>query len=495
MKKSVKLIIMAAALALLIGVYFIWQAVGNREDGGDDVTSSGNVYTVGAVDYKTLISVSVARRVEASGDGEAESRTLAFDFTLKEDETGWLWTENPSVPLSNEMFADMVTAVSGVTSPYKLENVNESDLGKYGLDEPEISLSFTDGNGTHGFSIGSLNSFSGYYYFCTEDKTTVYTVDSSLPEAFRFDIYDLIDTDDAPELTKTSITSIQYVSGSDKTVFTYYPNGKDSDYTNGYSWYASVNGEKEFAVASAIGSNLTDALVSLDFGNCVAYDSAKDDQYGLDAGNKLIIEYQKSSTVTDSTTGVEKTVLTPTTLTLTVGRSTDGVIYVRPEGSSLTAKLSSQSAFAAVMTDNTRSLRPTELILPDYTRIDLMIFTGNGKTLSVTVRHGEDDSVSYSAADGTKINEEKLQTLLTALAEAKTSAFASDLERDPSAGSDTVFSLALTFSKGDVLNAELTISRYSESYNLVSFMGSADRLITVDETAALTDALTAYFEG
>ena len=129
MKKSVKLIIMAAALALLIGVYFIWQAVGNREDGGDDVTSSGNVYTVGAVDYKTLISVSVARRVEASGDGEAESRTLAFDFTLKEDETGWLWTENPSVPLSNEMFADMVTAVSGVTSPYKLENVNESDLG------------------------------------------------------------------------------------------------------------------------------------------------------------------------------------------------------------------------------------------------------------------------------------------------------------------------------------------------------------------------------
>ncbi len=495
MKKTKKLIIMTAALALLIGVYFIWQAVGGQGGAGDETTAPNTNYTVGAVDHKTLTAVSVTRRVEESDDnGETATRTVAFDFTLKEDGAGWLWSENNSVPLNNEKFAAMATAVSGVGSQYKLQINDASELAKYGLDEPEISLSFTDGSGTHRFYVGSLNSFSGNYYFCTEDKSAVYTVDPTLPEAFRFDIYELIKTDEAPKLTDTTINSLEYSMGSSKILLTHYPSGKDSDYTGGYSWYASVNGGAEFAVAASICGDLTKALTSLDFGKCVAYDSSRDAEFGLDAGNTLTLNYQKTSTVTDSASGIDKTVTTPATLKLLIGKDKDGTIYVRPEGSALTSRLSSQKEFAAVLTDESRSLLPVELILPDYTRIDGMTFAGGGKTLAVKVVHGENDSVSYSLADGAAVDDKKLQAILTALTEAKTSAFTSDLERDPSVGGDTVFSLSLTFNKGDAASGELTVTRYSENYNLVSFMGSSERLITVDDTKALTQALAAYFE-
>lgn len=482
---------MTVALALLAGGYFIWRAVSVKGDGsGSDTAPGDDTYTVGTVDTKTLTAVSVSRRTEPKEEG-GETGTVSFEFRLKEDETGWLWSENEKVPLSNEKFAEMATAVSSVTSPYKLDGVSAADLGKYGLDEPEVSLAFTDGAGTHRFYIGSLNSYTGTNYFCTDDKSVVYTVDPSVAESFRFDIYDVIDTDDAPAVNASALTSLEYTANGKKLLFTYYSGGKESDYTSKYNWYFSVDGGAESHLAAEIGEALTKALTSLDLGKCVAYDSSRDSEFGLDKASRLVLKYNKTSTVTDSTTNIDKTVTTPEEFVLNVGKNEDGVIYVRADGSSLTARLSSQDAFAAVMTENVRSLRPTELLLPDYGRIDGITFSAGGKTLAVKVVHADDGGISYESADGKTLDEDKLTKLLDALAAAKTSAFASDLERDPAAGSDAVFTAEFTFNTGDAKTGTLTVSNYSGSYCIVSFMNNNDRLMTIDEAKTLTEALEA----
>lgn len=487
-KKSRNLIIMALALAVLAGAYFTWRAVGGNGDGTD--TSGGDTsYSVGAVDYKTLSFVSVSRRTEPESEGGEPGR-IEFEFRLNEGGSAWLWSEDENVPLDNEQFADMATAVSSLTSPYRLEGISAAELSKYGLDDPEITLTFTDDNGTHRFYIGAKSSFNGANYFCNDDKTTVYTV-SSVAETFRFGIFDLIKADEAPTMNASALTSLEYTEGDRKLLFTYYADGKASDYTGKYNWYVSENGGSETPVASDIGKALTSALTAIDLDNVVSYNNARDSEYGLDAGARLVLKYMKTTKVTDSTTNIEKEVKTPAEYVICIGKSEDGTVYARPEGSALTVKLSAQETFRNVTADNTRVLRANELVLPDYSRIDSMTFTCGGKTLTVKVTHGDDGSVSYSASGDGSPDSETLDALLGALADARTTAFASDLDRDPAAGSDTVFSIAFVFNTGDSASATLALSHYSENYYLVSFMSDSDRLITADGLKALTDAFDA----
>lgn len=479
---------MALALAVLAGAYFTWRAVGGNGDGTD--TSGGDTsYSVGAVDYKTLSFVSVSRRTEPESEGGEPGR-IEFEFRLNEGGSAWLWSEDENVPLDNEQFADMATAVSSLTSPYRLEGISAAELSKYGLDDPEITLTFTDDNGTHRFYIGAKSSFNGANYFCNDDKTTVYTV-SSVAETFRFGIFDLIKADEAPTMNASALTSLEYTEGDRKLLFTYYADGKASDYTGKYNWYVSENGGSETPVASDIGKALTSALTAIDLDNVVSYNNARDSEYGLDAGARLVLKYMKTTKVTDSTTNIEKEVKTPAEYVICIGKSEDGTVYARPEGSALTVKLSAQETFRNVTADNTRVLRANELVLPDYSRIDSMTFTCGGKTLTVKVTHGDDGSVSYSASGDGSPDSETLDALLGALADARTTAFASDLDRDSAAGSDTVFSVAFVFNTGDSANATLALSHYSENYYLVSFMSDSDRLITADGLKALTDTFDA----
>ena len=479
---------MALALAVLAGAYFTWRAVGGNGDGTD--TSGGDTsYSVGAVDYKTLSFVSVSRRTEPESEGGEPGR-IEFEFRLNEGGSAWLWSEDENVPLDNEQFADMATAVSSLTSPYRLEGISAAELSKYGLDDPEITLTFTDDNGTHRFYIGAKSSFNGANYFCNDDKTTVYTV-SSVAETFRFGIFDLIKADEAPTMNASALTSLEYTEGDRKLLFTYYADGKASDYTGKYNWYVSENGGSETPVASDIGKALTSALTAIDLDNVVSYNNARDSEYGLDAGARLVLKYMKTTKVTDSTTNIEKEVKTPAEYVICIGKSEDGTVYARPEGSALTVKLSAQETFRNVTADNTRVLRANELVLPDYSRIDSMTFTCGGKTLTVKVTHGEDGSVSYSASGDGSPDSETLDALLGALADARTTAFASDLDRDPASGSDTVFSVAFVFNTGGSVHATLALSHYSENYYLVSFMSDSDRLITADGLKALTDAFDA----
>ena len=285
-KKSRNLIIMALALAVLAGAYFTWRAVGGNGDGTD--TSGGDTsYSVGAVDYKTLSFVSVSRRTEPESEGGEPGR-IEFEFRLNEGGSAWLWSEDENVPLDNEQFADMATAVSSLTSPYRLEGISAAELSKYGLDDPEITLTFTDDNGTHRFYIGAKSSFNGANYFCNDDKTTVYTV-SSVAETFRFGIFDLIKADEAPTMNASALTSLEYTEGDRKLLFTYYADGKASDYTGKYNWYVSENGGSETPVASDIGKALTSALTAIDLDNVVSYNNARDSEYGLDAGARLVL--------------------------------------------------------------------------------------------------------------------------------------------------------------------------------------------------------------
>lgn len=490
-KKAKNLIALTVALLLLCGVYLVFRP-GDDAGDGDDTSDGGTAYSITAVDHTTLSAMSVSRRAETDDDTAAE--TIEFSFSLNDDATGWDWSEDPAVPLDNTVFVSMATAVSEVTSPYKLEGVSEADLEKYGLADPEISLSFTDDDGTHRLYIGNENSFNGQYYVCTDDRTVVYTVEASLAEEFRFDIFELIAEDSAPSFDASDITSLEYARGDASRTFTYYPNGNDDCYTDSYNWFFADGDGASQPLAYDIGESLTEVLTSLDLSNCVAYNTSRDSEFGFDGGAKLTLKYQKTTTVTDSTTNIEKEVKTPAEYVIYIGIGESGAIYLRPEGSVLTAKIQSPGALAEIITDNARSLNANELVLIDADRIDSLVLYAGEDRLELTVTHGDDGSVSYGRTDGGTLDSEKLEALLNALTSARTTAFAADLEPDPSISADTEFGAEFTFNSGSVNSAVLTLTRYSESYCLVSFMGDNSRLIAINVAEELVSQLANCIE-
>lgn len=490
-KKAKNLITLTVALLLLCGVYLVFRPK-DDESAGDDTADDGTAYSITSVDHTTLTAMSVSRRVDTDDDTAIE--TVEFSFSLNADATGWDWSEDTAVPLDNNVFASMATAVSEVTSPYKLEGVSESDLTKYGLDDPEISLSFTDNNGTHRLYIGNVNSFNGQNYVCTDDLTVVYTVDASLAEEFRFDIFELISEDSAPSFDASDITSLEYTCGDISRTFTYYPTGNDDCYTDSYNWFFADGTNASQPLAYDIGESLTDILTSLDLSNCVAYNTSRDSEFGLDGGAKLTLKYQKTTTVTDSTTNIEKEVKTPAEYVIYIGASESGAIYLRPESSVLTAKIQSPGALSEIITDNTRSLAANELVMIDADRIDDLVLYAGEYRLELTITHGDDGSVSYGRTDGGTLDNEKLEALLNALTSARTSAFATDLEPDADTSADTVFGAEFAFNSGSVNTAVLKLTRYSENYCLVSFMGDESRLIPLDVAAELASQLANCIE-
>lgn len=229
-------------------------------------------------------------------------------------------------------------------------------------------------------------------------------------------------------------------------------------------------------------------MTSLDLSNCVAYNTSRDSEFGFDGGAKLTLKYQKTTTVTDSTTNIEKEVKTPAEYVIYIGIGESGAIYLRPEGSVLTAKIQSPGALAEIITDNARSLTANELVLIDADRTDSIVFKAGEAVLELTLTHGDDGSVSYGRADGGTLDNERLEALLTSLNEARTSAFAADLSPSDNAGAE-LFTAEFAFNSGSASSGKLTITSYSESYCLVSFMGDSSRLMTIDAANELVQRL------
>ncbi len=486
-----KLIILAAAVAVLVGVYFAVRAVVSRtgEDGpGDDSRAS---YTVAGLDSESLASLKLRVR---SGDGESVSVT-EMEFRVRDDKTGFEWTADPEVPLDNTKFVDIVTALNDTMSGTRMTDLTADELRLYGVDDPAITATFTfSGGRTYTCGVGSLNAFNGRYYFTTtDDPGAVYMVGSDVRDALDVSIYDVLSFDELPEIGTSSVRKITWEKDGRKLEYTYYPSGNSADYTTGYNWYLSVDGAPAFAVDKGFGTDIEQAVSERMLLEAVAYDNSRDAEYGLDAPGTLRIDYIVSEEITDSETSAGSTVTREASYVLQLGGvDEEGCIYVRTPDSRTVYLISHSDAFAQMTDPDEDLVRPGEIISPEISRIDSITFSGGGKTLAVELTH-VDGTTTYRLADGSALDYEKYSALMDALTALSATSFTSVLEADPSVPQDVEFSVAFRFNAGDVSEAVLEIRGYTESYRRAVFMGRDSQLITAEAARGLSELLEAYF--
>lgn len=74
-----------------------------------------------------------------------------------------------------------------------IENV--SDLGRYGLKEPQRTISYETAVGSYILYVGDKNTVTSSYYVCLPSDSTVYVVDAAVVNRFNVSLEDLINTD------------------------------------------------------------------------------------------------------------------------------------------------------------------------------------------------------------------------------------------------------------------------------------------------------------
>jgi hypothetical protein len=487
-KKIRNLIIMAAVLALLMIVYFVTGALSG---GGDDTTAPETLqsYPVASVtpDGVEKITMTVKYRTDTAHTHDAESGEVEYKkrtLTLCLDGGSWRFEEYPDVPVRADAAKMILDDLNSAASTELINISDEASLGAYGFDDPNVKLTLSYSNGTsREFFIGNKNSFNYMYYFLDpKDKTKVYMVDDTLPSLLTGNVLDFVLYDEIPKLESGDATTLKWTQGDTTLVYTYYPNGNTKDYTDDYLWYLSVNGGAEFALDEDVTALITEAVTTMSYLDCLACDTEKDADYGLDKAGRLEVSYKSREEIK--------------TFAVYLGSITDdGYYHVRPDGSVLTYYLSTVASdnFEVLISENERNLRPDEIFYADYERVDSISFSAGEKTLSVALTHS-DGKTTYSDKSGATLEYSSYSKICKALEELKATSYTSVYEGDPAFGNDLIFKVDFTFNAGDRASATLEIRRYSEKYCVVTFMDRADQLVTLDEANAIANLLFDYYK-
>lgn len=171
MQMLILVLIFAALCAVLLGVkqYNKIQAEKPEETEGEIV-----------------IDVDADDIVRFSYDYEGEI------YTFEKEEDTWYYAEDHNRILLQYYTGSLVSGVAPLTAIQVLENV--SDLGQYGLTEPQRTISFETATGSYILYVGDKNPVTASYYVCLPSESTVYVVDASDINRFNVTLDNLIDS-------------------------------------------------------------------------------------------------------------------------------------------------------------------------------------------------------------------------------------------------------------------------------------------------------------
>ena len=287
MGKGKRLLLLLALLLAAIGVY-----VGLSRSGEEDAAPEGpeTDFTAAAIPSDTVTALS----------WENAARTISFQRT----DGIWTCTSDKRHPTDEDSvrFDNMLQALSDVTATRYIEDV--SDISEYGLDLPQTVISVTqaDGNVTQ-FTIGDQNPVVGDYYLQVSGDGGVYLIDSKLPDAFSFGLFDLLEFDILPDVSGATEYKL------DKTTY-YFVEQAD---TGESLWCLQKNGGYQ-PIDTEQSRNLTNALKAIQWTACIDYyadsDEVRSYEYNLEKGRLI--------TITDPDENG-----TPATYQLVVGNSYD----------------------------------------------------------------------------------------------------------------------------------------------------------------------------
>lgn len=409
-------------------------------------------------------------------------------LTLESGEDGWTWTDDAAFPLDQTVPEDMTAALSSASASRQIDA--PESLEDYGLDEPVLTISALDKDGTeYTYAFGNLNDMTGEYYLLYNgDESTVYLMDSQLYDAFSMDLYDMVEMEDLPEFGSVTALSVEQPSGS--LALRYEEDSSALSYNSSKHWFLE-QGDSLLALDTSKVSSLTSAVTGLYWQSCVNYDADAEElaAWGLDDNAAVVTAVYTAAVDEGEETAEEET------FTLRLGNSgTDGT-YAMLEGSSMVYLISTDTA-DSLRYASYASLRSDSICTMDWDTVDRLDITLDGTTYTISF-----DVTETETEDGTETetlytwNGQELDSTAVGNMLSAVNSLTATADASGSAGEEPLLTFTFHRNTGDDF-AELTLTLYAWDTGscLASFSGEGSRLVDRSAVTDLTEQIQALFE-
>ncbi len=275
-KKAKTMGILGGLLLILVIAYaslFIYNA---RQQSGEEESEEGIL--IGELDAADITGFAFQVNAE---DFENDV------YTFHKSGDSWMYKDDSKFPVNQNVAEAKVTVLSAVYAKRLLEE-NPSDLSKYGLDEPVLTVSATDGRQTITYLVGDYNANTETYYIKIKDDPNVYTADGSLWVAFSMNLYDMAKVEEVPEIQLDHITHVNIQNGTDELDFTFNREGTEEEASTGKvtitgTWYIKDESGAIVPANSSKTQLLMNLLIELEYLSEINYNSSESEleSYGL----------------------------------------------------------------------------------------------------------------------------------------------------------------------------------------------------------------------
>ena len=392
----------------------------------------------------------------------------AVSFTCEDDQ--WKYTEDENMPVNQELLGEIAENLSDITSDKMVEEPQA--LSVYGLDDPAYSLSVGTADETVEISIGNESFTDGEVYISTGDGY-VYLTDSSLIDEISYSLYDLVQTDEIPEMETVTEVAIDKEDPADIV----YQENSGYGYSDAYTYYLK-NGEEYQNLDNENTETLFSTLSGFSWEECVDY-YAEDSElatYGLDDPDAVVtVSYEDEE-------GTAQQFIYEVA-------SADGSYYGRVKDSAVVCGIS-QDVYDAAVNASYDELKPDEIILLDWDTVDSIDVEIDGNVYTVEITHGgEDEDDTYTLNDEKIEFGDVLDDLLTV-----TRADDEELEEaglgDPEAGDNTL-EMALTFHRNTEKydTVVLDFYQYNGTYCISVLNGEETNYVSREDVVSLKEAV------
>ncbi len=320
--------VIVVLVVLVVAVKLLTSEKSKDEDTEGVVTEAFKIAT---------ISESSVKKIDYVSDGKT------FSFAYEND--AWTYTDDKNFPLDqNRITSKFLDSFFAITSERKI-TVEDGSYAKYGLDNPSITLTFTDNNKiATTYLMGSYNSVIGGYYVTVKDSKEIYVIDDTMLQICRDNIYDFATVETIPSFSTDALNSLSVTNNGVKVRLLLKTEGDESDLTGYAKWFFKEPFQNIRGCESGkINNDDMTMFTGLQYTKMAKYNPTTDDltEYGIKGSNNT---YELSYKGTDEEGNDEEHVFK-----LSIGKLDDTGSYYYVQGVDYVGLIKNQTSAVYLM--------------------------------------------------------------------------------------------------------------------------------------------------
>lgn len=255
MKRAKKLYVL---LGVLIGICALTIGISTYEEKKEEIKNSNMI----------ILQISEEDVTHISWEYENESLSFSRDES-------WIYDGDEKFPVYEDRISELLEPFETLTAAFIIENV--TDLGQYGLEDPEAKITIKTEEESYEILMGDFSTMDSQRYVSIGDEN-VYLVTEDPMDTYQKELDDFFLHDDVPSFA--DIREIVISGNENRTI--YYEEDSEYSYDKEDEYFTTVNG-KTLPVDPEKVDEYTNGITNLKLEDYKTYTAASEvADYGLD---------------------------------------------------------------------------------------------------------------------------------------------------------------------------------------------------------------------